>query len=64
VDVVGFPIGINSMSPENRKALKSLASKLWIELEKNKKRVIYEKKSGVTAYDQYWPEYSVLQADF
>jgi hypothetical protein len=46
------------MSEVIKGKLCSISQELLDDLNRNKKRVVYQKKSGDVTYDQYWPEYS------
>jgi len=55
-DVLEFNIDFISNSKQNNflKKLSGLGVRFYEDLERNKKRVVYNKKSGTVKYDQYW----------
>ena len=64
-DYLEYPIGFNELmqSKQTLESLKKLGKKYIEDMKRNKKRVIYQKKSGAVVYDQYWVEKSKEIAD-
>ena len=62
-DVESLPIGMNHLNGNLKKTLEALSTELYENLECNKQRVVYKKKSGEVIYDQFWPEQSKAVMD-
>ncbi|NCO76068.1 MAG: SAM-dependent methyltransferase [Cyanobacteria bacterium] len=56
-NVLSFPVDFR-FNQDNYKKLLDLANLLFEDIEKNKKQVFYNKKSGGVTYDQYWIQHS------